>query len=265
MSRLAAFLRSNPPTKVAPFDPRRLGDALSAFASSPVAAEVARSARFLDSGRTIDSYLRGGCFLFAEAFGRWAGPAVELLALKTFDDAGAYVEMDHVVARIGDHYFDAGGAYSEAEFIEHCERNFSEDHWLGPFTEEDAERDGISCEVAPLGDLLSGLRAALGDPDRWGVPREDDRPGGWWSLRVMPETRGGDVRGILRAAREAGVRGADAHSGGVTLVVRNRDRAELARRLASVTSKVAAEPEAQHAPGGDLPRAYRPRGGEDDF
>jgi hypothetical protein len=171
---LLDFLRGGTPAvrRNGAFRARALGTALRTFAQQPATWALVKDARFLDSGRRIDSFESGGCFLLAEAFGRWAGPAAELVATRIFDEHRAYSVMVHVLVRLGDVYFDARGARTAREVLdEGPELNDPDDApWIASFTTEDAETDGIGCPVVPLRRLAKALAGALGDPRSWDVP-----------------------------------------------------------------------------------------------
>jgi hypothetical protein len=167
-----AGVRGNPGTPRAPrLRARALGRRLREFARSDEAAAIAGTVRFPVTGRSIVSYTHGGCFIFAEALGQWAGPAAELLAWTVFDEHGAHKEIDHVVTRIGRYYFDAGGAWTEAEARARFEETMTMGGWLAPFGAARAQRSGVGCDPTALRRLLPAMREALGDPAQWGHPR----------------------------------------------------------------------------------------------
>jgi len=242
-------VRGNTGGRAPKFRAGALGQRLRKFAGSPEAKAVAAKLRYPVTGRPIRGYTAGGCFVFAEAFGRWAGPAAELLAWTVFDQYGAYKEIDHVFARIGDHYFDADGVWTETQARDRYGEAFNENGWIAPFTVGCAERSWVGCDAAPMQRLLRAMRDALGAPADWNVPEADDRGG--WSTVVADNRRlsGGSLM------RELGLEGIDEHSMIAEAVVRNSDlprvRAGLGEALTSV------EPLQRHCPHGKLPRSTR--------
>lgn len=234
-----------------------LGAALRDVAASVEAAGIAEKAVFLDSGRPIDGYARGGCFILAEAFARWAGPAAEILGWLTFDDAGAYVELTHVVVRVGDRYFDADGAWTLQEARERFDERVHMGGWLGPFDLEAAESSGVGCAVGPMRAFLALLRERLGKPARWGVPTEP-AVAEWVRVTVSPS------RGAMGALRDLVGEGLDAHSGVVDFTVRAEEVPAIRAAISGLPGPhaVTARPFDAHRARRALPRVYRPRGEE---
>jgi hypothetical protein len=231
-----------------------LGAALRDVAASPEAAVIAAQSVYLDSGRPIDSFSSGGCFILAEAFARWVGPAAEILGWLTFDDAGAYVELTHVVVRVADRYFDADGAWTLQEARERFDERVHMGGWLGPFDLDAAESSGVGCAVGPMRAFLSLLREKLGAPARWGVPTEP-AVADWARVTVSP------ARGAMGTLRDLVGEGLDAHSGVVDFTVRAEEVPAIRAALSVLPDPPAVTVRSfdAHRARRALPKVYRPR------
>lgn len=231
-----------------------LGAALRDVAVSAEAAGIAAKAVFLDSGKPIRGYREGGCFILAEAFARWAGPAAEILGWLIFDDAGAYVELTHVVVRIEDRYFDADGAWTLQQARERFDERVHMGGWLGPFDLDAAEASGVGCAVGPMRAFRSLLREKLGAPSRWGVP-SSPAVSDWVRVTVRP------ARSAMATLREMVGEGLDAHSGVVDFTVRSAELPAIREALSALPDppELTVRPFEAHRAGSALPKVYRPR------
>lgn len=170
---------------------RRLGEAINAFA--PEAAE--QIVRGMISGgqykRPITNFKDGGCYILARALARWAGPSAEVLGLWTVDPDDLGDNLDHVVLRIGDWFFDQDGAATEREIVERWRyRDIDEDlvtverdgrlvacahfdmvlcAWLGSFTTRDLKDQAYRYPPGKIYALEKMIQAKLGDPALWGI------------------------------------------------------------------------------------------------
>lgn len=111
----------------------------------------------------------GGCWILAEALKRFLGPPAELWAI-----ASEYFDVEHVVVKDGDAYFDYNGASTKTELL----AEFSS-AWKGSFREGEklklvrmtphralqAEEVGVPCEPWLVKALVSRLNARFREPD----------------------------------------------------------------------------------------------------
>lgn len=261
-ARVAPLARIAPPGGEG-FHAAALGDALRAVVASPEAVAISRTAHFLDTGRVIESYERGGDFLLAEAFGRWAGRSAEILGVWLLGPEGWGAELDYVVARVGDAHFDAAGARTADELVAAWNDQGEREAWLGPITKGDAETNGISCEAGPLKALLALLRRVLGPAKAWGITPALAVNDPWEHVRVIAPRRDGGGRDsdvIVGALRGAGVAGVPDAGRAVTAEV----RASAVPAVREALGRLQPPPEVhysgfkEHRPGGRLPKSYRP-------
>jgi hypothetical protein len=140
-------------------------------------------------GKRWSSWHAGGCWTLAEALIAWAGPAAVKAAVE---EEGI---LQHAVVRIGDWYFDDQGAATREEtkrrwVAVRIAEGLSEDvevtGWDESGHEEMAGEAHWVCPARKVSALARLLRQRLGDPARWGIPREN--PAGW---------RDGHARGTL--------------------------------------------------------------------
>ena len=152
VERLPTGLRANPAA---------LGDALRKVLRKPAVRAILGEAGF---ERAKPTWVKGGCWILAEALARWIGPSAELMFVSRTSSG----LPDHVVVDVEvdgtDVFLDANGAQSFEELLDRWrDDETGEDVEVSPFNAELAESiGGMSCPVGAVDGLVAAFTKYLG-------------------------------------------------------------------------------------------------------
>lgn len=90
-----------------------------------------------EARRLSESWVASGCFILAEALRQWSDGDVTLWSIVDPWVKDKRFEAVHVVARFGDCFVDAEGAWTEEELLKNWERRNGAPN-LRPFSRKDA-------------------------------------------------------------------------------------------------------------------------------